>query len=61
MLREGVLSEWLKSAAMGRRQIAAKAVAGKRWSLVTGRYRPILLKNSLDDFLRQKYATGAEI
>lgn len=56
-----MLSEWLKSAAMGRRQIAAKAVAGKRWSLVTGRYRPILLKNSLDDFLRQKYATGAEI
>jgi len=39
-----VLSEWLKSAAMRRRQIAAKAVAGKRWSLVTGRYRPILLK-----------------
>ena len=40
MLREGMLSEWLKRAAMGRRQIAAKAVAGKRWSLVTGRYRP---------------------
>ena len=33
---------------MGRRQIAAKAVAGKRWSLVTGRYRPIPLKNSVE-------------
>jgi hypothetical protein len=30
-----MLSKWLKRAAMGCRRIAAKAVTGKRWSLLT--------------------------